>query len=146
MTGPGFAFEVRPQLLAGYAETLHARAGDLAAVGAAVAAVRVEREWFGRLPAAGLLAERYAAHRDAELAEVGALAAWLAEAGAGLTDSAGRYSAADRVVAGVADAVAAGLGVGIEIPGTAAISGDAADRGAAAESGGGAESSDGALG
>jgi hypothetical protein len=129
MTGPGFAFEVRPQLLAGYGETLRARAADLAAVGAAVAAVRVEREWFGRLPAAGLLAERYAAHRDAELAEAGALAAWLAEAGAGLTDSAGRYS---------------GLGVGIEIPGTAAISGDEAGAGATADTGG--EPSDGALG
>ena len=117
MTGPEFAFEVRPRVLTAYAESLHARAADLAAVGEAVAAVPVERDWFGRLPQSGFLADRYAAHQRGVLAEAGELAAWLAAAGLGLAESAGRYSAADRGVAGVAGSVAAALEVGIEIPG-----------------------------
>jgi hypothetical protein len=119
MTGPEFAFEVRPQVLAGYAESLRARAADLASAGEAVAAVRVERGWFGKLPQAGFLADRYAAHQREVLAEAGELVAWLAAATAGLAECAGRYSAADRVVAGAAGAVEAALGVGIEIPGPA---------------------------
>jgi len=119
MTGPGFAFEVRPPLLTAYAESLHARTAELAAVGEAVAAVRVERGWFGKLPQSGFLADRYRGHQDGVLAEVGDLAVWLAAATRGLAESAGRYSSADRVVAGVAGAVEAALGVGIEIPGPA---------------------------
>lgn len=118
MAGPEFSFEVRPQVLAAYAESLRARAADLASAGDAVAAVRVERGWFGKLPQAGFLADRYAAHRHGVLADAGELAAWLAAATLGLTETAGRYSAADRVVAGAAGAVEASLGVGIEIPGT----------------------------
>ena len=118
MAGPEFSFEVRPQVLAAYAESLRARAADLASAGDAVAAVRVERGWFGKLPQAGFLAARYAAHRHGVLADAGELAAWLAAATLGLTETAGRYSAADRVVAGAAGAVEASLGVGIEIPGT----------------------------
>ncbi|MEY9862477.1 uncharacterized protein YukE [Catenulispora sp. GAS73] len=117
MTGPGFAFEVRPPLLTAYAESLHARTAELAAVGEAVAAVRVERGWFGKLPQSGFLADRYRAHQEGVLAEVADLAGWLAAATRGLAESAGRYSAADRVVAGVAGAVETALGVGIEIPG-----------------------------
>ena len=118
MAGPEFSFEVRPQVLAAYAESLRARAADLASAGDAVAAVRVERGWFGKLPQAGFLADRYAAHRHGVLADAGELAAWLAAATLGRTETAGRYSAADRVVAGAAGAVEASLGVGIEIPGT----------------------------
>ena len=118
MTVPEFAFEVWPPLLTSYAESLHARAAELAAVGEAVAALPVERGWFGKLPQAGFLADRYAAHRHGVLADAGELAAWLAAATLGLTETAGRYSAADRVVAGAAGAVEASLGVGIEIPGT----------------------------
>jgi hypothetical protein len=112
-----FAFEVRPQVLTACAEALHAHAADLAAVGEALAAVRVERDWFGRLPQSGHVADRYAAHQGGVLAEAGELAAWLAAAVCGLAESAGRYSAADRVVAGVAGAVEAALDVGIELPG-----------------------------
>jgi hypothetical protein len=147
MTGPdgaeGFEFEVRPRLLAAYAEAIRAGAADLASIGATVEAVRVEREWFGRLPQSGRLADRYALHREGELAAAKELAVWLAEAARGLAESAGRYSAADRVVAGVAGTVAAGLGVGIEIPGTepsADASGgerDPADAGTVGQSGGG---------
>ena len=118
MTGPEFAFEVRPRVLTAYAESLHARAADLASVGEAVAAVRVERDWFGRLPQSGFLADRYAAHHRGMLAEVGELTGWLAAATLGLAESAARYSAADRVVAGAAGAVETALGVGIGIPGT----------------------------
>lgn len=135
MTGPEFAFEVRPQVLAAYAESLRARAAELASAGEAVAAVRVERGWFGKLPQAGFLADRYAAHQQGVLAEAGDLAAWLTAATAGLAACADRYSTADRVVAGAAGAVEAALGVGIEIPGIAADggseeapSGDEADR------------------
>ena len=117
MTGPGFAFEVRPPLLTAYAESLRARTAELAAVGEAVAAVRVERGWFGKLPQSGFLADRYHAHQEDVLADVADLAVWLAAATRGLAESAGRYSSADRVVAGVAGAVAAALDVGIEIPG-----------------------------
>lgn len=120
MTGPEFAFEVRPRVLTAYAESLHARAADLASVGEAVAAVRVERDWFGRLPQSGFLADRYAAHHRGLLAEVGELTGWLAAATLGLAESAARYSAADRVVAGAAGAVDAALGVGIGIPGPGA--------------------------
>jgi hypothetical protein len=116
MSGPEFAFEVRPRTLAAYAESLQACAADLATVAEAVAAVRVEREWFGRLPQAGFLADRYAIHRDKVLGQVGELSAWLTAAGLGLAESADRYSAADRVVAGAAGDVAAALRVGIEIP------------------------------
>ena len=117
MTVPEFAFEVRPPLLTSYAESLHARAAELAAVGEAVAALPVERGWFGKLPQSGFLADRYAAHKDGMLTEVAELAGWLAAAAGGLAESAGRYSAADRVVAGVAEAVEAALTVGVEIPG-----------------------------
>lgn len=108
MSGPEFAFEVRPRSLAAYAESLHACAADLAAAGEAVAAVRVEREWFGRLPQSGFLADRYAAHRDEVLARVRELSGWFAAARLGLAESAERYSAADRVVAGAAEAVRGG--------------------------------------
>ncbi|MEY9934319.1 hypothetical protein ABH926_008984 [Catenulispora sp. GP43] len=118
MTGPEFAFEVRPPVLTAYAESLRVGAAELASVGEAVAAVRVERGWFGRLPQSGFLADRCAAHQQEVLAEAGQLAAWLAAATLGLAESAGRYSAADRVVAGVAGAVETALGVGIEIPGS----------------------------
>jgi len=141
MTGPGFAFEVRPPLLTAYAESLHARTAELAAVGEAVAAVRVERGWFGKLPQSGFLADRYRAHREGVLAEVAELAVWLAAATRGLAESAGRYSAADRVVAGVAGAVEAALGVGIEIPGVD-TAGDAG--GAASDSPSDSPSDDGA--
>ena len=125
MTGPEFVFEVRPQVLTAYADSMHARAVELAAVGAAVAAMRVERGWFGKLPESRFLADRYAAHRHEVLTEAGELAAWLAAATLGLAESARRYSAADRVVAGAAGAVEAALGVGIEIPGSGeAISGE----------------------
>lgn len=113
----GFAFEVRPQVLAEYAESLRGRAAELATAGDAVAAVRVERGWFGKLPQAGFLADRYAAHLDGVVAVAGELAGWLGAASGGLGECAGRYSGADRVVAGVAGAVEAALGVGIEIPG-----------------------------
>lgn len=128
MTGPVFAFEVRPPLLTAYAESLPARTAELAAVGEAVAAVPVVRGWFGKLPQSGFLADRYRAHREGVLAEVAELAGWLAAATRGLAESAGRYSAADQVVAGVAGAVEAALGVGIEIPGvhTAGDAGGAA--------------------
>ncbi|MEY9907161.1 hypothetical protein ABIA35_003386 [Catenulispora sp. MAP12-49] len=121
MSGPGSsfdAFEVRPAVLTGYAESLRARAAELASVGEAVAAVRVEHRWFGRLPQSGLLADRCAAHQHEVLAEAGELTAWLAAATLGLAECAARYSSADRVVAGVADAVQTALGVGIEIPGS----------------------------
>lgn len=123
MTGPEFAgsqfgFEVRPPVLVAYADSLHARVAELATVGEAAAAVRVERGWFGKLPQSGFLADRYAAHQEGVIAEVGELAGWLAAATRGLAESAGRYSAADRVVAGVAGAVKTALGVGIEIPGS----------------------------
>ncbi|MBS2539926.1 hypothetical protein KGQ20_45015, partial [Catenulispora sp. NF23] len=100
MTGPGFAFEVQPQILATYGDTLHARVAELARVGAWVADLRVEPRWFGKLPEAESLAEHCAAQRDADLTELGELGGWLAEAARGLAESAGRYSAADRVVAG----------------------------------------------
>lgn len=119
MTDPEFAFEVRPQVLAAYAESLRARAAELASAGEAVAGVRVEHGWFGKLPQAGFLADRYAAHQHGVLAEVRELAAWLTAATAGLAECADRYSAADRVVAGAAGAVEAALNVGIEIPETA---------------------------
>jgi len=135
MTGPEFAFEVRPQVLAAYAESLRARAAELASVGEAVAAVRVEAGWFGKLPQAGFLADRYAAHQHGVLAEAGDLAAWLTAATAGLAACAERYSAADRVVAGTAGAVEAALGVGIEIPGMAA-DGDPDEADGDAEAGG----------
>lgn len=121
MTGAEFAFEVQPQLLTSCAQSLRARAAELASAGEAMAAVRVERSWFGKLPQSGLLAERYAAHHQGTLAEAGELIAWLAAAALGLAESAGRYSAADRVVAGAAGAVEAALEVGIEIPGAEAI-------------------------
>lgn len=119
MSGPEFAFEVRPPTLAAYAGSLHAGAADLAAVGEAVAAVRVEREWFGRLPQAGFLADRYASHRDGVLAHIEELSDWLRAAALGLAASADRYSAADRVVAGAAEDVRAALPIGIEVPGAA---------------------------
>jgi hypothetical protein len=124
MTGPEFAFnafnafEVRPPALTEYAESLHARAAELASVGEAVAAVRVEDRWFGRLPQSGLLADRYAAHHQEVLAEAAELTAWLAAATLGLAEYAARYSSADRVVAGAAEAVGTALGVRIEIPGS----------------------------
>ncbi|WP_194925343.1 hypothetical protein, partial [Catenulispora pinisilvae] len=93
MSGPGFAFEVQPQILTAYGDALHARVAELAMVGAVVAEMRVEPRWFGKLPAAELLAERCAARRDADLAELGELGGWLAEAARGLAESAGRYSA-----------------------------------------------------
>ena len=105
MTGPEFAFEVRPQILTGYAESLHAGAADLAEVGEAVAAILVERGWFGHLPQSGFVADRYATHREGILTEAGELVAWLAAARLGLAESAGRYSSADRVVAEIAGAV-----------------------------------------
>ena len=105
MTGSEFAFEVRPQVLEVYAGSLHAGAADLAAIGEAVAAVRVERGWFGRLPQSGFVADRYATHREGVLAEAGELVAWLAAARLGLAESAGRYLSADRVVAEAAGAV-----------------------------------------
>lgn len=120
MTGPEFVFEVRPPVLAAYAESLRACAAELASAGEAVAAVRVERGWFGKLPQAGFLADRYAAHQHGVLTEAGDLAAWLTAATAGLAACADRYATADRVVAGAAGAVEAALGVGIEIPETAA--------------------------
>lgn len=119
MSGPEFAFEVRPATLAAYAGSLHAGAADLAAAGEAVAAVRVEREWFGRLPQAGFLADRYASHRDGFLAHVEELSALLSAAARELAESADRYSAADRVVAGAAEDVRAALRIGIEMPGPA---------------------------
>ena len=85
--------------------------------GEAVAGVRVEREWFGKLPQAGFLAGRYAAHQNEVLAETGALAAWLTAATAGLIASRGSVFGGRWVVAGAAGAVEAALGVGIEIPG-----------------------------
>lgn len=114
MTGEEFAFEVRPQVLTAYAESMDARAAELASVGEAVAAVSVERGWFGKLPQSGFLADRYAAHQREVLAEARELAEWLASATRGLAESAGRYSAADQAVAGAAGAVQTALGVGIE--------------------------------
>jgi hypothetical protein len=116
MSGPEFAFEVRPRSLAAYTESLHACAADLTAVGKAVAAVRVEREWFGRLPQSGFLADHYAAHKEGILAQVGELSAWFAAARLGLAESAERYSAADRVVAELAEDVRAdGTGTDTDI-------------------------------
>jgi len=123
MTGPEFAFEVRPRVLAAYSDSLRARAAELASAGEAVAAVRVERGWFGKLPQAGFLADRYAAHQHGVLTEAAELVAWLAAATAGLAACAERYAAADRMVAGAAGAVEAALGVGIGIPGTGADGG-----------------------
>src|ERR1700759_250150 len=100
MTGPEFAFEVRPQVLAAYAESLRPRAADLASAGEAVAEVRVERDWFGKLPQAGFLADRYAAHQRGVLAEAGGLAAWVAAAPAG--------GGGDRGAGGVRGAVFGG--------------------------------------
>lgn len=110
MAGSAYDFEVRPPVLAGYAETLRAAAADLAAVGEALGRVRVERGWFGKLPQSGFLADRYAGHRETELAAVGELGEWAADAAEGLRGSAGRYSEADRVVADVVAVVEAGLG------------------------------------
>jgi hypothetical protein len=107
MAGPGFAFEVRPRILTDYAEVLHAGAVDLAAVGGSVAGARVEAGWFGELPEAGVLADRCCAGREADAAEIAELGGWLAEAASGLAESAGRYSGADRVVAGVVGAAEA---------------------------------------
>jgi hypothetical protein len=143
MTGPEFTVEVRPQVLTAYAESLHARAADLAAAGEAVAGVRVERGWFGKLPQSGFLADRYAVHRDGVLAEAGELVAWLAAATLGLAESAGRYSGADRVVAGFAEDVAAALDVGIEISEAESGSGDGQGAGAGERGGAaGAESAE----
>lgn len=128
MTGAEFAFEVRPGVLSAYAESLDARAAELASVGEAVAAVRVERGWFGKLPQSGFLCERYATHHQEMLAEARELAAWLTAATRGLAESAGRYSAADQAVAGAAGAVDTALGVGIEIPESGAESGDGERR------------------
>ncbi|NUP51493.1 MAG: hypothetical protein HOW97_29885 [Catenulispora sp.] len=105
---PGYDFEVRPQVLADYADALDAAARDLGAVREALAGTSVERGWFGRLPESGLLADRYAAHKEAELAAGAELGAWVARAAQGLRVTAGRYSGADRVVADLAGAVGAG--------------------------------------
>jgi hypothetical protein len=118
MSGPEFAFEVRPRSLAAYTESLHACAADLTAVGEAVAAVRVEREWFGKLPQSGFLADRYAAHKEQVLAQVRELSAWFAAARLGLAESAERYSAADRVVAELAEDVRADDNDPATVPGT----------------------------
>ena len=114
--GPDFAFEVRPPNLATYAQSLEARAAELAAVGASVGRVEIEPGWFGELPQSGLLADRYARHREGELSTIGTLAAWLAAAGRGLTETASRYSAADRVVADLATAAEAKLSTRIADP------------------------------
>lgn len=103
MAGDSFEFEVRPRVLDDYAEVLRGCAADLDVVGAAVAGVRVERRWFGELPESRFLSDRYQAHREDVIAEVRELSDWLAEVGRGLGDSAERYSAADRVVADVAE-------------------------------------------
>jgi hypothetical protein len=117
MAGGSFEFEVRPRVLSGYADVLRGCAAELGVVGEAAAGVTVERRWFGRLPQAGLLSDRYEAHRGGVIAEVGELSEWLAEAGAGLRDSAGRYSAADRVVTEVAEGVAADVAEGLPASG-----------------------------
>lgn len=108
---PGYDFEVRPQVLADYADTLDATARDLAAVREALAGISVERGWFGRLPQSGLLADRYAAHREDELAVGAELGAWVVRAAQGLRVTAGRYSGADRVVADLAGSVGAAASI-----------------------------------
>ncbi|MFD0638013.1 hypothetical protein ACFQ9X_47145 [Catenulispora yoronensis] len=123
MIGPGgrgargardFEFEVSPRILAEYADALQAAASGLGAVGEALSRIRVERSWFGELPQSGFLFDRYGVHRENELAVVEQLSAWAAQAGVGLCGTAGRYSAADQMVADLAGTVATGLGVGIE--------------------------------
>lgn len=108
MAGGSFEFEVRPRVLSRYAEVLRGCAAELGVVDAAVAGVTVERRWFGELPESRFLSDRYQARRGDVLAEVRELCDWLAEVGRGLGDSAERYSAADRVVADVAEEVGGG--------------------------------------
>src|ERR1041384_766330 len=104
----GYDFEVRPRLLTAYADALRAGAADLATVGGTLGRVRVERGWFGRLPQSGFMESRYAGHSEAEIATNVELVAWLTAAGEALAGSAGRYVAADRVVAELAGTVEAG--------------------------------------
>ncbi|NUR61922.1 MAG: hypothetical protein HOV87_25165 [Catenulispora sp.] len=103
---------MRPQILGAYAGTLNAASSELAAVREALAAVHIDRGWFGKLPQSGLLADRYTAHREAELAAAAELSAWLATAADGLGGTAERYSGADRVAAELAGTVETGLGIG----------------------------------
>jgi hypothetical protein len=109
----GYDFAVRPPILTAYADALDTAVGDLASVRAALAAVPVERGWFGKLPQSGLLADRYAGHRETVLAAAADLGAWLTAAANGLRGTAERYSAADQAVAELAGTVETGLGIGI---------------------------------
>lgn len=113
MADSEYDFAVRPRILTAYADTLDAAVGDLAAVREALAALTVERGWFGKLPQSGLLANRYAGHRESELAAAAELSAWLTAAADGLHETAERYSGADQTVAELAGTVETGLGIGI---------------------------------
>lgn len=96
-------FSVRPAALGSYAELLRGQTDRLRGVTAAIDEVAVPPEWFGRLPESGRLADRYAGHREAELAGLAQLPELLSAMAAALDVNAALYEDAD---AAAADAIA----------------------------------------
>jgi hypothetical protein len=114
----GVAFRVHPETLRDYAATVRGQSSVLTDVGRAIGVITMQRDWFGKLPQSGNLADGYEAHQEAELAGIRELSNALLEVATSLVATAGRYTGVD---AAAADA----LGT-VRMPATTGVTGDAA--------------------
>ena len=105
-------YHIDPAVLRNFARVVDEQAQRLDQIHQALAAVHIDSDAFGKLPASGDLHSEYTAHAQAELGNSDEAAQLLRETGDGLIQTADNYEQTEQRIAGLHHAVLRSLSGG----------------------------------